>query len=270
MAPRREGTFTFCVYGSSSPKTPESYREASRTLGNLLADRGHVTVNGAGKYGCMGALNDGVTERCGRVRGVIHEMWVVDKCEHPSIKDLRVVGGQGLQERKRVLTEDADCIIALPGGMGTWDELWEAACLKGIGLSATPICVVDVNGFYEGFRMQLQRAQDDLLLYGDPDRLVHFETTPEGALNWCEAQLKDPDRVKRNRQTQPTKRISSATSVPATGDASRQSAGRLTFVLPGNISSTTFSKHSSWVCGVAAVATVVAVAAALKQSDRSG
>lgn len=49
------------------------------------------------QYGCMGALNDGVTERCGRVRGVIHEMWVVDKCEHPSIKDLRVVGGQGLQ-----------------------------------------------------------------------------------------------------------------------------------------------------------------------------
>lgn len=49
------------------------------------------------QYGCMGALNDGVTERCGRVRGVIHEMWVVDKSEHPSIKDLRVVGGEGLQ-----------------------------------------------------------------------------------------------------------------------------------------------------------------------------
>lgn len=49
------------------------------------------------QHGCMGALNDGVTERCGRVRGVIHEMWIVDKSEHPGIKDLTVVGGEGLQ-----------------------------------------------------------------------------------------------------------------------------------------------------------------------------
>lgn len=49
------------------------------------------------KSGCMGALNDGVTERCGRVRGVIHEMWIVDKSEHPRVQDLKVVGGYGLQ-----------------------------------------------------------------------------------------------------------------------------------------------------------------------------
>lgn len=47
--------------------------------------------------GCMGALNDGVTERCGRVRGVIHEMWIIDKKEHPALTDLKVVGGNGLQ-----------------------------------------------------------------------------------------------------------------------------------------------------------------------------
>lgn len=56
-----------------------------------------LETNDKQQAGCMGALNDGVTERCGRIRGVIHEMWIVDKSEHPDIEDLRVVGGEGLQ-----------------------------------------------------------------------------------------------------------------------------------------------------------------------------
>lgn len=60
------------------------------------------------KAGCMGALNDGVTERCGRVRGVIHEMWIVDKAEHPKVHDLKVVGGYGLQVKCRSL---GACIV---------------------------------------------------------------------------------------------------------------------------------------------------------------
>eukprot|EP00904_Undaria_pinnatifida_P013766 jgi/Undpi1/951/HiC_scaffold_10.g04415.m1 len=181
----------------------------------------------------MGALNDGVTERCGRVRGVIHEMWVVDHQEHPGVKDLEIVGGRGLQgastppgygsprdsrgaaasnderndkscravaaqlaggfpkaERKQALTIDADCVIALPGGLGTWDELWEIVCLKGLGLCDLPVCVLDVDDFYAGFRTQLKRAQDDRLLYADVDKLAHFETDPEAAMKWCESQLK--------------------------------------------------------------------------------
>ncbi|CAM9642925.1 unnamed protein product, partial [Ascophyllum nodosum] len=125
----------------------------------------------------MGALNDGVTERCGRVRGVIHEMWIVDKSEHPNVKDLQVVSGEGLQERKRGLQKNSDCIIALPGGVGTWDELWEIVCLKASGLSNVPICVLDVDDFYEGnTSIQILRAQRDHLLYADAHRLIHFES----------------------------------------------------------------------------------------------
>ncbi|CAM9166494.1 unnamed protein product [Ectocarpus sp. 12 AP-2014] len=207
MPQSRDGKHTFCVYGSSSVNTPQPYLDVARKLGNLLADGGHTCVNGAGRAGCMGALNDGVTERCGRVRGVIHEMWIVDASEHPQVEDLRVVGGQGLQERKRILMEGADCIVALPGGLGTWDELWEMVCLKGIGLCDVPICVLDVDDFYAGFKVQTKRAQADRLLYSDMDKLLHFESDPAKAVEWCVSQLGAP-----GRDHKPNRRLKRTTS----------------------------------------------------------
>eukprot|EP00903_Cladosiphon_okamuranus_P020238 g18574.t1 len=211
MGRPRDGEYTFCVYGSSSVHTPRPYLEVARKLGNLLADGGHMTVNGAGRAGCMGALNNGVVERCGRVRGVIHEMWIVDKEEHPDIKDLHVVGGEGLQERKRVLMDGADCIIALPGGLGTWDELWEMVCLKGIGLCNVPICVLDVDDFYAGFQIQTKRAQSDRLLYADAEKLLHFESDPAKAVEWCVSQLNDANPDKK--PTRPLRRSISRDSL---------------------------------------------------------
>ncbi|CAM9200775.1 unnamed protein product [Choristocarpus tenellus] len=144
----------------------------------------------------MGSLNDGVHEHGGVARGVIHRMWIVDNSEHTTIDDLRVVDGDWLQERKRALVEEADCIIALPGGPGTWDELFEMVCLKGIGICNLPICAVDVNGFYEGLRTQLERAHGDGILYAHPSELLHFEPNAEAALAWCTRQLGDASRPK--------------------------------------------------------------------------
>ncbi|CAM9298228.1 unnamed protein product [Discosporangium mesarthrocarpum] len=187
MAP----TYKVCVYGSSSARTPEKYLKVAKDLGLLLAEGGHLAINGGGLNGCMGALNDGIHERNGLSRGVIHEMFIVDKNEHPSIRDMKVVGGDGLQERKRALVEEADCVIALPGGPGTWDELFEIVCLKGIGLCELPVCAVDVDRFYEGVRMQIKRAHEDGLLYAEPSDLLHFEPDADAALRWCLSQLGD-------------------------------------------------------------------------------
>ncbi|KAG5183552.1 hypothetical protein JKP88DRAFT_163887 [Tribonema minus] len=176
---------TVCVYGSSSPRTPQKYLDESHRLGHLLSEGGHLCINGAGKHGCMGALNDGVQQANGRVRGVIHAKWVVDQAEHPNIMDLIVVEGDDLQERKKALVHGVDVIIALPGGPGTWDEMWEMACQRGIGFSGVPIVAVNTDGFYDGFVQQLQRADKDGLLYLPPKDLVHFEPDAESALRWC-------------------------------------------------------------------------------------
>ena len=74
-------------------------------------------------------------------------------------REMLVAGGTDLQERKRLLVKDADALIVLPGGPGTWDELWEMACGRNIGLHNLPICVVNVNDFYQPFlKMQMLKS----------------------------------------------------------------------------------------------------------------
>jgi predicted Rossmann-fold nucleotide-binding protein len=152
-------------YGSSSSKTPEKYLNEARSLGYILAKRGHICVNGAGSYGCMAAMNDGVWMGNGHVIGVIHEMFLVDngywgvdgtvirdggahkvfenaktrvkhyqsddvvstriKEKDGPIREILVAGGSDLQERKKLLVHKCDALCVLPGGPGTWDEVCE-------------------------------------------------------------------------------------------------------------------------------------------------
>ena len=113
-----------CVFGSASKHTAAPFLEVAHQLGSLLAKRGDLCINGGGKDGCMGALNKGCVENAGRVIGVIHAKWIGE--EDMEGIDMVVVDGDDLQERKRQLSADADCLITLPGGVGTLDELFEA------------------------------------------------------------------------------------------------------------------------------------------------
>jgi uncharacterized protein (TIGR00730 family) len=213
-----------CCYGSSSSQTPEQYLQEARHVGYILAKRGHVLVNGAGQFGCMAAMNDGCCKGNGHIVGVIHEMWLVDGEDGSSasstwtngkavrdggahgafantsaakplgghdqdgpIREMLIAGGKDLQERKRLLMEGADALLVLPGGPGTWDELWEAACARGIGLTNIPIVVVDVDGYYDPFLQIMERAYKEGLTKLKPDELIHFEQSAEGAIQWIES-----------------------------------------------------------------------------------
>mmetsp|Transcript_18937 Transcript_18937/g.38471 ORF Transcript_18937/g.38471 Transcript_18937/m.38471 type:complete len:257 (+) Transcript_18937:44-814(+) len=175
-----------CVYGSSSSATPQSFMAASAELGKLLAERGHICVNGGGKTGCMGAVNDGCKNNGGKIVGVIHEMFLVDKEEHTGVDEMLVATGDGLAERKRLLVNGCDCIISLPGGVGTWDELWEGVAELSLGFNQIPICVVNVDGYYDSFRSMLERAAKEKLIYQKPEVLLHFAHDAADALDWCE------------------------------------------------------------------------------------
>lgn len=178
-----------------------------------------MCVNGAGSYGCMSAMNDGVALADGHVIGVIHSMWlkpfdniqqeagahqVFESSENAGgqsstasksataiakkfKRELIVASGDDLQERKRLLVENADALIVLPGGPGTWDELWEMACVKGIGLSSIPIVCVNCDNYYEPFQEMLKRAFEEGLMKRRPEDLVHFVGTAEEAVRWVEA-----------------------------------------------------------------------------------
>ncbi|KAG7361310.1 TIGR00730 family protein [Nitzschia inconspicua] len=213
-------------YGSSSSRTPEKYLKEARSLGYILAKRGHVCVNGAGSYGCMAAMNDGVLAGNGHVIGVIHEMFLVDNgywgvggkvirdggahkvfenattrsndhhtsltIAHPKendgpVREILVAGGSDLQERKKLLVQSCDALVVLPGGPGTWDELWEMACARHLNLNQLPIVCVNVDGYYEPFREMLQKAYEDELIKLVPEEIVHFASSSEEAVRWIEA-----------------------------------------------------------------------------------
>ena len=127
-----------------------------------------------------------------------------------------IAKGNDLQERKKLLVKDADALIVLPGGPGTWDELWEMACARHIGFHSMPIVCVNVEGYYDTFKAILKRAHEDELLYKDPHEIVHFEETPETAIDWVEKYCADPknqhekqQKVIKRRRTSMLKRLQS-------------------------------------------------------------
>ena len=178
-----------CVYASSSQKTSARFLEEGRALGALIAARGHVLVNGGGRFGGMGALNDACRAAGGAIVCVIHEMFVVDEKEFDGAERMIVAGGDDLGERKRLLVENCDALVVLPGGVGTLDELWDAAALQQLGFkSARPVVLVNVDGYYDPTLQQLERAHAEGLCAKPPRAILHAVPDAAAALDWCETQ----------------------------------------------------------------------------------
>ena len=178
-----------CVYASSSQRTSPRFLEQGRALGALIAERGHVLVNGGGRFGGMGALNDACAAAGSEIRCVIHEMFVVDEKEFDGAQRMIVAGGDDLGERKRLLVEHCDALVVLPGGVGTLDELWDAAALQQLGFkSARPVVLVNVDGYYDPTLAQLARAHAEGLCAKPPPDILHAVADARAALDWCETQ----------------------------------------------------------------------------------
>jgi len=181
-----------CVFGSSRATTKDTYKAEAETLGRLISEAGHININGAGKFGCMGACNRGSMSVNGAVvEGVIHKMWMPEgqKDElQKGMTSLHVADGPTLTERKRLLCEQSDGFLVLPGGPGTYDELWEVISEYQLGLPKAkcprPICLVNVDGYYDPTIMQLQRCYDDGMLYKEVEEVVHCEPDAASALNY--------------------------------------------------------------------------------------
>lgn len=183
-----------CVFGSSSSKTSQNFSDISFLLGESIAKKGLICINGGGMGGCMGGVNRGARAQNGEVIGVIHEKFCVDGDEDKLISNMIVSKGEDLGERKQLLLDNCDCILVLPGGTGTFDEFWESVCAKSLnmkGLTQKPISIVNIDGYYDGFIMQLERAHSENLLYLHPSEYFHVGTTTEESLNWCLSHFND-------------------------------------------------------------------------------
>ena len=145
-----------CVYCASSTKISPKYFAAAEELGRLLAMRGINLINGAGSIGLMAASSDAALAAGGTVTGVIPRFMVEQGWQHTGLTELIVP--ETMHERKHLMAEMSDGVIALPGGCGTMEELLEIITWKQLGIYLKPIVILNIEGFYNPLLEMLQRA----------------------------------------------------------------------------------------------------------------
>ena len=147
---------------------------AARDLGSLLARRDIDLVYGGGRVGLMGAVADGALAEGGTVIGVIPQSLVDRELAHRGVTDLRITGS--MHERKALMASLADGFIALPGGAGTLDELFEAWTWTMLGFHLKPCAVLNVAGFYAGLRDHVERMTNEGFILRDHAQGLIFGT----------------------------------------------------------------------------------------------
>jgi uncharacterized protein (TIGR00730 family) len=169
-----------CVFcGSSAGARPE-YTAAAQGLGKLLADRGVGLVYGGAMVGLMGAVANGALAAGGHVIGVIPRTLLEKELAHQGISDLRVV--ETMHQRKAMMSDLADAFIALPGSIGTLEELFEVWTWAQLGLHRKPIGLLDVLGYYHPLIAFLDRAVTERFMRQQLREMVLVDENPETLL----------------------------------------------------------------------------------------
>lgn len=144
------------VYCASSRASERVYRDVAYRLGELLADQGITIVYGGGGAGSMGALADGALSKGGRIVGVLPRFMEALEWGHRGLSELRLV--EDLRTRKHLMLSESEAVVALPGGSGTLEELFEAISLKRLGIFLGPIVLVNTSRFFDPLVELLERA----------------------------------------------------------------------------------------------------------------
>ncbi|QDU41313.1 LOG family protein YvdD [Maioricimonas rarisocia] len=176
-----EGRLTsLCVFCGSSHGTRPEYQQATRAFGQMMAREGLRLVYGGGDVGLMGVLADAVMEAGGEVTGVIPDALMAREVGHHGITDLRVVGS--MHERKALMADLADGFVALPGGLGTFEELCEILTWAQLGIHTKPVGLLDIAGYYDHFAALLDHATAEGFVREAHRDLLLVETEGEALL----------------------------------------------------------------------------------------
>ena len=189
------------VFCGSSPGARPEYTAAGAELGRLLAERGLGVVYGGASVGVMAAVADAALERGGEVIGVIPRLLLDREIAHAGLTDLHIT--ETMHTRKALMADLSDAVIALPGGIGTMDELFEMFTWSQLGLHRKPIGLLNVLGYWDGLlafiehmvdeRFLWAQQRDTLLVEHDPamllDRGVAY--VPRARVKWVDRQSTD-------------------------------------------------------------------------------
>jgi uncharacterized protein (TIGR00730 family) len=169
-----------CVYCASSQVCDPAYHAAATRLGEILAQAGCTVVYGGGAVGSMGALANGALAHSGKVVGVIPRFMTDVEWQHPGIENLEVV--EDMRERKHRLLTGSDAVVALPGGCGTLEELFEAITLKRLGLYFNPIVLLNTRDFYTPLQTFMHQVIDQRFMNAEHAQMWSLVARPEDVL----------------------------------------------------------------------------------------
>ena len=186
---------SICVYCGSAKMASREYFAAAKEMGETLARRGQTLVYGGGRTGLMGALADSALEHGGEVVGVITEGMNTFELAHTRLTRLEVTAT--IHQRKARMYELAEGYVALPGGYGTLDELFETLTWAQIGEHSKPVGLLNVNGYYDELLKMLDRAVEEKFLFPEHRRALLVDSEAEGLLEAMEGYRTPIEAVKR-------------------------------------------------------------------------
>ena len=182
------------VFCASSTACEPHFHAAADRLGRAIARAGHTLVYGGGAVGSMGSGADGALEEGGHVVGIIPRFMREREWAHHGIQELELV--DDMQTRKRMMLETADAIVTLPGGSGTFEELFDAITSKRLGIFTHPLVILNQNGFYDPLFRLLESSvaerfmhEQHLDIWHAVDHVDEVLPTIESAEPWPEDAL---------------------------------------------------------------------------------
>lgn len=168
------------VYCGSAPGSDPAFADAARATAVAMVKEHIQLVYGGGRLGLMGLIADSVLDLGGEVYGVIPQALVDIEVAHPSVTELHIV--ETMHERKAKMTELADAFLALPGGIGTLDEFFEAWSWNALGYHKKPFCLLNVNGYWDGLIEFIEHATASGFMSQQRRKQLLVATHPEQAL----------------------------------------------------------------------------------------
>lgn len=170
-----------CVYCGSSPGSRVEYAEGAKALARALVANNLGLVYGGSNLGLMGVVAQEVLDQGGRAVGVIPEQLVTKELAHPALTELFVT--RNMHERKAMMAELSDGFIALPGGLGTFEELFEILTWGQLSFHSKPVGVLNVSGYYDGLLSFLNHAHSEAFIRTQHRNMLMSATCPVQLLN---------------------------------------------------------------------------------------
>lgn len=166
--------FSICVYCGSRPGTEAAYAAAAMAVGQWIGQHGGQLVYGGGRTGLMGIVAEATQQAGGRVVGVIPQALVDKEVANTRCDELHVVAN--MHQRKAMMAERSDAFVALPGGIGTFEELFEVWTWRQLGYHGKPIGLLNVAGYYDAMLEFLNASVTQGFLYDWQMDMVHTDT----------------------------------------------------------------------------------------------